>query len=241
MQIVTTELPVDRLDAIMPDLLMRGMAHDLNNMLAVIASGVSILDREHDAAKRARVMDGMRHALVNAATLAKDIVSLTGDHEQAPELVSVARVIEGMSALVASTLSKGIAFQQHVAVDLWPIRAAPNYLEFALLNLIVNASDAMPRGGVVSLTASNFFRAATSLRGGPGAFVRIEVADTGEGIPEHLIHRVFEPFFTTKGASSGTGLGLSQVQRFLAQNGGDITIESESGKGTRVVLHLPRA
>lgn len=224
------------------DLLMRGMAHDLNNMLAVIASGLSVLQKGADETRRVAILEGMQRAVLNASTLAKDIVSLTGDQGQVPEPISLQSVVDGMDALVENALGANVTFRTVIPDSLWPIRAVRTYLEFALLNLFVNAADAMPDGGTLMLNASNAVRRPVNAPAGrPGRFVRIEVIDSGVGMPPSVLDRAFEPFFTTKSASKGTGLGLGQVRRFAEQLGGDIVIESAVREGTRVIIHLPSA
>lgn len=241
MEIVASQGGLSSSDAVTPDLLMRGMAHDLANMLAVISSGLSMLERGDDQPRRPAILKGMNRAVLNAATLAKNIVSLSGDNAQAPAAISLGPVIDGMAVLVEGAVGPDIMFDASVADDVWPVRAVRTYLEFALLNLIVNASDAMPNGGVLRLRASNARGTSSGLLGSADDIVRIEVIDTGEGIPESILARVFEPFFTTKPPMKGTGLGLGQVRRFAEQHGGEISIESVVGKGTRAILSLPRA
>ncbi len=239
MDLVAANRAADRSTVVTPDLLMRGMAHDLNNMLAVIAAGLVMIDRGSETPGRDAVMDGMRRAVANAATLAQDIVSLTADQKSAVEVLPVPAVLNGMSVLAEGVVGPEIVFRPQIPEDIWPIRTTRAYLEFALLNLIVNAADAMPGGGDLTLRASNARRAMPQAMT-VGDFVRIEVIDTGEGIPADVIDRVFEPFFTTKGPVKGTGLGLSQVRRFVDQHGGDVAVTSVVGRGTTFILHLPR-
>ena len=239
--IVAQNVVAPSTNAVTPDLLMRGMAHDLKNMLAVISSGVVMLEREGNHPKREIIFEGMHRAIGNAAVLAKSIVSISGDLGQAPEVTTLPSTIDGLSLLVERSLGHGVVLQRKLPPDLWPIKVVRTYLEFALLNLLVNASDAMPNGGAVTVEASNAFRGKSNLPGGVGDFVRIVVSDTGTGIPPETLARVFEPFFTTKDRARGTGLGLGQVRRFAEQHGGDVVIESAVGRGTSVILHLPRA
>lgn len=239
--IVAENVVAPNRSAVTPDLLMRGMAHDLRNMLAVISSGVVMLEREGNHPKREMIFEGMHRAIGNAAVLAKSIVSITGDHGQAPEVVTLPSAMDALSLLIERSLGRGVALHRRMPADLWPIKVVRTYLEFALLNLFVNASDAMPNGGTVTVEASNAFRGKSDLPGGVGDFVRIVISDTGTGIPPETLTRVFEPFFTTKDRARGTGLGLGQVRRFAEQHGGDVVIESAVNRGTRVILHLPRA
>lgn len=239
---IIPETEAMRAQPVAADLLMRGMAHDLNNMLAVIASGLSVLQKGESDTRHIAILQGMQRAVFNASTLAKDIVSLTGDQGQVPELISLQSVIDGTDVLVENALGGNITFKTTIPESLWPIRAVRTYLEFALLNLFVNAADAMPGGGTLHLSASNAVRRPGNAPAGrPRSFVRIEVIDSGVGMPPSVLERAFEPFFTTKSASNGTGLGLGQVRRFAEQLGGDILIESTVSRGTRVIIHLPSA
>jgi len=223
------------------DMLMRGMAHDLDNMLAVIASGLVSIERGADQQQLARLVAGMKHAIRNAAALADDIAELSTDRGVTTERVSVEALIRGLEARASTILGDGVDFRTEIARDLWPVRVLPNYLQFALFNLLANAADAMPKGGVLVLRAFNTFRSTASPVGAAGDFVRLEMIDSGEGIAPDVLTRVFDPFFTTRQSLKRTGLGLGQVRRFATQFGGDIAVESDEGAGTRVILHLPRA
>lgn len=224
-----------------PDMLMRGMAHDLDNMLAVIASGLISIERGTDPQQLSRLLAGMKHAIRNAAALSDDIAELSADATRMPDRVSVDAVIRELETRARLVLGEGVDLQTDVERELWPVRVLPNYLRFALFNLVANAADAMPKGGVLVVRAFNTFRSAGVPAGAAGEFVRLEVADSGEGIAPDALRRVFDPFFTTRQSLKRTGLGLGQVRRFASQFGGDVMIESKPGLGTRVILHLPRA
>jgi signal transduction histidine kinase len=144
-----------------------------------------------------------------------------------------------MRGLLDGSLPRGVRVEPDLPADLWPVEADPGELELAILNLVVNARDAMPDGGRVAIRAAN----APALDGGGlrGDFVRLEVADTGAGMTDEVRARAFEPFFTTKGPGEGTGLGLAQVYGFARQSGGAALIESAPGRGTTVALLLPRS
>lgn len=239
---ITTVLssPADRVVR-QPDMLMRGMAYDLDNMLAVIASGLVSIERGPNPQQLARIVSGMKHAIRNAAALADDIADLSARSGVTTNRVSVEAVIQDMEPRVREILGESVDFRTEIARDLWPVRVLPNYLQFALFNLLANAADAMPKGGVLVLRAFNTFRSTASPIGAAGDFVRLEMIDSGEGIAPDVLTRVFEPFFTTRQSLKRTGLGLGQVRRFATQFGGDIAVESDPGAGTRVILHLPRA
>jgi CheY-like chemotaxis protein len=145
-----------------------------------------------------------------------------------------------MSALLLRTLGAGIRVEVALSPDLWQVRCDPAQLEIALLNLSLNARDAMPKGGTLTVSAGNTRLAADGERAA-GEYVSVAVRDTGTGMPPAVIARAFEPFFTTKEVGKGTGLGLPQVFGFARQSGGEVRIESEPGRGTSVTIHLPRA
>lgn len=224
-----------------PDMLMGGMAHDLDRMLAVIASGLVSIERGPNPQQLARIVSGMKHAIRNAAALADDIADLSARSGVTTNRVSVEAVIQDMQPRVREILGESVDFRTEIARDLWPVRVFPDYLHFALSNLLANAADAMPRGGVLVLRANNTFRSTASRAGAAGDFVRLEMIDSGEGIPSDVLTRVLDPFFTTRQSLKRTGLGLGQARRFATQFGGDIAVESDHGAGTRVILHLPRA
>jgi hypothetical protein len=157
-----------------------------------------------------------------------------------PEVVNVKARLAGMSELLRQTLGSRIRVETDIESGLWQVRVDPSQLEVAILNLAVNARDAMPDGGRLIIQARNATLKASADRVA-GEYVCIAVKDTGTGMPAHLLPRALEPFFTTKLPGQGTGLGLPQVHGFVQQSGGDLQIESEFGQGTVVLFHLPRA
>ncbi|WP_210359062.1 ATP-binding protein [Sphingomonas beigongshangi] len=224
------------------DMLMRGMAQDLDNMLAVIASGLVSIERGADPQQLSRLLAGMRRAIRNAASMSDDIAELSVGPVMTRQRVSLAVVLRELEDRARAILGEGVDFRTEIARDLWMVQVVPTYLRFALCNLLANAADAMPKGGALVVRAFNTFRGAPTAAGGAaGDFVRIEIIDSGEGIALDALSRVFDPFFTTRQSLGRTGLGLGQVQRFARQSGGDVVIESDPGSGTRVILHLPRA
>jgi signal transduction histidine kinase/CheY-like chemotaxis protein len=216
-----------------------GIAHDFNNLLMVISGGLEMLDRREDPARRERLMVGMRHAAQRGAALTRQLLAFSRRQALAPEAVDLVQQIGGMRELLDRSLGGEVQVQVQFAEDLWPAQVDPGELELVILNLAVNARDAMPGGGSIRIEARN--AADESVQGSRGDFVRLTVADTGSGIPKELRDRVFDPFFTTKEIGKGSGLGLAQVYGFARQSGGTVWIESEDGKGTRVILLLPRA
>jgi signal transduction histidine kinase len=208
--------------------------HDINNLFAVIASGLGLLECQSDAAYRKAIVNKMQHAITRGALLSRQLLDAA---RPCPE--SIGGFVAGSRlAAIAGTLDRAlrpdITVRTEIAPDLWAFNADPEELYFALLNLCRNSADAMPGGGVITVAARN-----VEASSGAG-FVEIVVADDGEGMPEEVLSQAFTPYFTTKPAGSGTGLGLLQVQRFAEGRGGAVCIESERGAGTLVRLFLPR-
>lgn len=216
-----------------------GIAHDFNNLLMVISGGLDMLDRRADPERRERLMDGMRQAAQRGAALTRQLLAFSRRQSLAPEAVDLALRIGRMRELLDRSLSGDVEVEVQFAADLWPAEVDPGELELVILNLAVNARDAMPDGGSILIEARN--APGESVQGTTGDFVRLTVTDTGTGIPEEVRARVFDPFFTTKEIGKGSGLGLAQVYGFARQSGGTVWIESECGRGTRVILLLPRS
>lgn len=216
-----------------------GIAHDFNNLLMVITGGLDMLDRRDDAERRQRLMNGMRQAAQRGSALTRQLLAFSRRQSLAPEPVDLARRISQMRELLDRSLRGDVHVQQEFAPNLWPIEVDPGELELVILNLAVNARDAMPDGGTILLQARN--APDQLVLGHRGDFVRLAVIDSGTGIPEDVRNRVFDPFFTTKEIGKGSGLGLAQVYGFARQSGGTVWIDSECGQGTSVVLLLPRA
>lgn len=216
-----------------------GVAHDFNNLLQVISGGLSILDRQSDPARRARLMDGMKQAAQRGAGLTRQLLAFSRRQELKPKPVDIARQIGGMRELLDRSLRGDVHVEFAFTDGLWPIEVDPGELELVVLNLAVNARDAMPNGGTITVRAEN----APGLSDGDlqGDFVRLSLADTGMGMSPDVKERVFEPFFTTKGIGRGSGLGLAQVHGFAKQSGGMVQIDSEIDKGTTITLLLPRS
>ncbi len=216
-----------------------GIAHDFNNLLMVITGGLDMLDRRADPERRKRLMDGMRQAAQRGSALTRQLLAFSRRQSLAPEPVDLARRISQMREMLDRSLRGDVHVRQQFAPDLWPVQVDPGELELVILNLAVNARDAMPVGGSILLQASN--APDEQVLGRRADFVRLAVTDTGTGIPAEDRTRVFDPFFTTKEIGKGSGLGLAQVYGFARQSGGTVWIESECGQGTSVILLLPRA
>jgi PAS domain S-box-containing protein len=210
-----------------------GVAHDFNNLLAVIKSGLQILERHTDPERRKLAMDGMRHAITRGAGLTRQLLAFSRRRPLHPEPLDLAAQIKGLQELLSRSLRGDIKIVMTFAPNLWPVEVDAGELELAILNLCVNSRDAMPDGGVITITAENF--------GAAVPFVRLSVADTGVGMPDAVLKRAFEPFFTTKDVGRGSGLGLAQVYGFAKQSGGQVEIDSTPGRGTTVSLRLPKS
>jgi signal transduction histidine kinase/ActR/RegA family two-component response regulator len=216
-----------------------GVAHDFNNLLMVISGGLEILDRQSDPNRRRRIMDGMIQAAQRGASLTRQLLTFSRRQQLRPEPVDIALQIGGMRELLDRSLRGDVHVKFDFPDSLWPIEVDPGELEFAILNLAVNARDAMPNGGTIVVCGENL----SGLRDEQlsGDFVRLSVIDTGTGMSQETLSHVFEPFFTTKDIGKGSGLGLAQVYGFATQSRGTVRIKSLAGEGTRIELYLPRS
>lgn len=220
-----------------------GVAHDFNNLLAVLQGCLELLSgRQQDQKLQARV-DMALATVQRGEKLIRELLAFARRQPLTVARVNVNDLLRGMAELLTQTVGSGVRVASELAPDPWPIDADAAQLELAVINLAINARDAMPGGGVLRLRTFN-----TTLPGqtpdsvvGAGDFVGIEVSDTGTGMPPAVLARAFEPFFTSKGPGKGTGLGLSMVYGFARQSGGSASIRSEVGLGTTVTLLLPRA
>lgn len=216
-----------------------GVAHDFNNLLMVVSGGIDMLERQPKPERQARLFHGMRQAVKRGSTLTRQLLAFSRRQPLRPEPVDLQRQIGGMQELLDRSLRGDVHVATRFASDLWPVEVDPGELELVLLNLCVNARDAMPHGGTITLAAENVANAIE--KGCDGAYVRLSVIDDGTGMSSDVLARVYEPFFTTKDIGKGSGLGLAQVHGFAQQSGGTVTIESEVGKGTTVNLLLPKS
>ncbi|HEY5205160.1 MAG TPA: ATP-binding protein [Roseiarcus sp.] len=222
-----------------------GIAHDFNNMLAVILGGLNLLQRKLARGETdvERFVEGAIDGAQRAATLTQRLLAFSRQQPLSPEPLIVNKLVAGMSELLDRTLGEHVKVETVLAADLWQVKADPAQLENAILNLAVNARDAMPGGGRLTIETLNAFVDDAYAEGfaiEAGQYVLIAVADTGSGMAPEVIAKAFDPFFTTKGAGKGTGLGLSQVYGFVRQSGGHVKIYSEPGVGTSVKVYLPR-
>ncbi|MBO9715959.1 MAG: response regulator [Pseudoxanthomonas sp.] len=213
-----------------------GVAHDFNNILMVVSAGLEMLERNDDPERRAKLIQGMRQATQRGAGLTRQLLAFSRNRALRPETVQLPRLIGDMAALLHGSLRGDIHLQVDLAGDLWPVVVDPGELELAILNLAVNARDAMAGCGTLAVGGCNVVDGE-----GAGEFVRLAVRDTGAGMTEEVKARVFEPFFTTKDIGKGSGLGLAQVYGFANQSGGSVAIDTAPGQGTTVTLLLPRS
>ena len=223
-----------------------GVAHDFNNLLTVIIGGLDTIHRTSstDSERASRALDMARHASERAASLTARLLAFSRRQALAPSPTNVSVLVRDMTELLHRALGEMIELEGVLTPRPWPIEVDRNQLESALLNLAVNARDAMPNGGKLTIETSNTFLDEADIARDaevvPGPYTVVSIADTGAGMPKAVLDRVFEPFFTTKDMGKGTGLGLSMVYGFVKQSGGHITLDSEVGVGTKVKLFFPR-
>src|ERR1700722_1359841 len=219
-----------------------GLAHDFNNLLSAVLSNLDLLrKRLPEDAKFRRLLDGAIHGAERGASLTARLLAFARRQELKPEAVDVADMVTGMIELLERSLGASVQVKTDVPGNLPAMHVDLNQLELALLNLAVNARDAMPFGGwlTISAAAGSVTDAAPAPDLSPGDYIRISVSDTGVGMDETILAQAREPFFTTKGPGKGTGLGLSMVQGLAVQSGGALRLHSKPGQGTTVDLWLP--
>jgi signal transduction histidine kinase len=227
-----------------------GVAHDFNNLLTVVLGNIELAQRQLENWTEAS-QDRMRRTLTQAmrgaqrgATLTQRLLAFSRRQPLSPKPLDLNKLVGGLTEFLRRSLGETVDLETVGAAGLWKVEADPVQLEAALLNLAVNARDAMPNGGKLTIETANvqldedYCRRHAEVT--PGPYVQIAVTDTGTGMSRQVLDRAFEPFFTTKVAGQGTGLGLSQVFGFVKQSGGHITIYSELGEGTTVKIYLPR-
>jgi signal transduction histidine kinase len=219
-----------------------GVAHDFNNLLTVVSGNFELIE---DAAENGRVRElaaaGLR-AAGRGAKLTAQLLAFSRRQKLNPKLVCANHLISEFQGIICQAVGGGCEVKLRAGERLWRCHVDPSLLETALLNLALNARDAMPDGGVLEIETRNVVLDEGGVAGHwPGSYVRLSVIDTGCGIPPEVRDQIFEPFFTTKEVGKGTGLGLSMVYGFVRQSGGHVTVESTPGVGTTVALYLPKA
>ena len=223
-----------------------GVAHDFNNLLQVIGGNLQLLERDIPRDERAqRRLQNACEAVARGSKLAGQLLAFARRQSLEPRAINLGRLIRGMDDILRRALGEAIEIETVISGGLWNTYVDPSQVETALLNLAVNARDAMSGRGKLTIEAGNARLddryAATHLDVQPGQYVMVAVTDTGAGMPPDVVERVFEPFFTTKPEGQGTGLGLSMVHGFVKQSGGHIKVYSEVGEGTTIRLYLPRS
>ncbi len=219
-----------------------GVAHDFNNLLMIVSGHAQSLKRRLTDAKDKRALDAIQIASTRGEALTRQLLSFSRGMPLNPTVISTAETIQAIRDVLAGSLNINIELSIDVARAIWPVRVDKSELELALVNLALNARDAMPEGGKLSIAAADASLSGDQAPDGlEGEFIAISVTDSGCGIAEDVLSRVFEPFFTTKGADKGTGLGLSQVYGFARRSGGTAIIKSELNRGTTVTIYLPRS
>ncbi|HKH97118.1 MAG TPA: ATP-binding protein [Beijerinckiaceae bacterium] len=224
-----------------------GIAHDFNNLLTIITGNLELLSRHlpDDASRLRRLAEAAMQGAHRAATLTQRLLAFSRRQPLDPKPVDPNKLVASITDMLRRTLGETVALETVLAGGLWQTRVDGNQLENALVNLAVNARDAMPAGGKLTIETANASLDDAYVAGVPepvpaGQYVLLAVSDTGSGMDKPTLERVFEPFFTTKEPGRGTGLGLSQVYGFVRQSGGHVRIYSEVGHGTTVKLYLPR-
>jgi signal transduction histidine kinase/ActR/RegA family two-component response regulator len=244
-RVESTLQQMQRLEAI--GQLTSGVAHDFNNLLTVVLGNIQFLEKGLASAgidgKLAQRLTYMRAAAERGAKLTDQLLSFSRRQRLEPKVLDLNETVAGMRDLLQSTMGGSIRIETSLAHGLWPALVDPTQLELAVLNLAINARDAMQVGGTLRVATSNKVLAAPLSPEEPGAgdYVEICVSDTGSGMSAAVRAKAFEPFFTTKEIGKGSGLGLSQVLGFAKQSGGGVRIESREGSGTSIHIYLPRA
>jgi signal transduction histidine kinase len=237
----TQLIQAQKMDAI--GKLTGGIAHDFNNLLAAVLGGIGLIERRLELGEEQKKILGMtRHAAEQGSELVRRLLAFARRQKLQPAPIPLADLSVRLNELLAHTLGGLVEIRWAGMEPDWKAFADETQLELALMNLAINARDAMPEGGTITISADKRQLAEGDQLGlQPGDYVTLTVADTGEGIAPDLLEQVMEPFFTTKPVGKGTGLGLSMVYGFARQSGGSVRIESEVGQGTRVTLWLPCA
>ncbi|HEY2660039.1 MAG TPA: ATP-binding protein [Caulobacteraceae bacterium] len=216
-----------------------GVAHHFNNLLTVILGHLDIIQRRSlDGAAQGKCLAAATEAATRGARVIRQLLTFSGQQHLTPKRFEPDKRLPDLAALITGALGAEVSIDFAFPPGLWPITVDAAELELAILNLCINARDAMPDGGNLRISASNRELRDEGL-GFDGRYLAIEVTDNGEGIPPEILSKVFDPFFTSKDVGVGTGLGLSQVHGFAHQSGGAVDIESEPGRGTTVRLYLP--
>lgn len=220
-----------------------GIAHDFNNLLTVVVGSLDLALRRCDDQQVLRLMRNAIQAAERGASLTAQLLAFSRRQRLSPVAIDINRVLSGMSDMLSRSIGPHVQVETDLAGDLWAALADPTQLEVMVLNLAINARDAMPNGGHLRIITRNVGQVPAALISDlqPGEYVALSVSDDGSGMTTEVLARAFEPFFTTKDHGKGTGLGLAQLYGFAKQSGGTARIESQAGKGTTVTIYLPRS
>ncbi len=220
-----------------------GIAHDFNNLLTAVIGNLEVLQRRVTNTRSASLVDAALRSALRGGQLTQQLLAYARRQNLSPRPVDANAVIDGMHDLLQRSLGGLVQVETHLATDLWPATSDPAQLELVVLNLSINARDAMPEGGRLRIITSNVSQPEVARFDAldPGDYVRIAVIDSGFGMTREVLERAFEPFFTTKDIGKGSGLGLAQVYGVVKQFGGTVQLASEPGAGTTVEVFLPRA
>jgi PAS domain S-box-containing protein len=219
-----------------------GVAHDFNNLLMVVSGQAQALRSRLTDPKNVRALEAIQTAASRGEALTRQLLTFSRRQPMNPKTVDLRQTVAAFHPVLASSARGDVNLKVDIGADVWPIAIDIPEFELTLVNLVVNARDAMPESGTVTLLAENVtLSGRETAERLAGEFVALRVIDTGTGIAPDIIGKVFEPFFTTKGPDRGTGLGMSQAYGFARQSGGAIAVESEVGKGTTVTIYLPRS
>ncbi len=219
-----------------------GIAHDFNNLLMIVSGYAQILQSRLSEQKDTHAVEAIRAAANRGERLTRQLLAFSRRQQLMPVVVDLRQRVDAVRDMLAPSLRGNIKLICDIEDNIWPVEVDLGELELALVNIAVNARDAMPDGGTITLSARNVVLKPGSAAGAlEGEFVALAIIDTGSGMPPDVLAHVFEPFFTTKPVGKGTGLGLSQVHGFANQSGGAVTLSSEPGRGTAVTIYLPRS
>jgi PAS domain S-box-containing protein len=218
-----------------------GIAHDFNNLLMIVSGQSQLMRNRTENPKDVRSLDAIEKAVKSGANLTQQLLTFARRQRLSPIVMDVETRLTAFRDLLISSVGGAVRFSVAVKPDTWPIEVDLSELELSLVNIAVNARDAMPNGGTLALEAENVTLDGSGGVALKGDFVEISLTDSGEGIAPEVMTKIFEPFFTTKEVGKGTGLGLAQVYGFARQSGGDVEVTSKPGEGATVSLYLPRS
>jgi signal transduction histidine kinase len=223
--------------------LTAGVAHDFNNLLAAVLGGLELLKGRTSDPSSLRMLGNAIHAVENGERLTQQLLAFARKQELSPKAVDLNQVLRGMSNLLQTSIGGRIRIETRQLPGLWPVLVDPNQIELVVLNLAINARDAMPEGGTLTIETRN---ATVGASDGPddlsaGSYAVLSISDTGTGMSEDVFAKAFDPFFTTKGPGKGSGLGLSMALGVAKQSGGTVRIDRRPVQGTSIEVYLPRA